>query len=300
MTILLELVEQSREEWLAGRTRGIGASESAGILGASPWSSPLSVWVAKTSDDAALEVVENEAMRWGTLLEPVVLEEYARRRGVCVERHDQAVSLDHPRFSENHMTATPDAYSADGGLVEIKTTSAYMAADWEDGAPLHYRIQLQHQMAVAERDHGTLVALIGGQRLVWHDEERKPEFVAALETACAQFWSQFVEPRIMPPASALAGDIRILERLHPEDSGETITLSAESAEWTARLEEIQEALRPLEKEKAELQGQIKAALGLATFGEVPGLPGRWSWKHQDRKAYQVEASVIRVLRRLKK
>lgn len=308
MTIRLELPDPDvlRAEWLAARRRGIGASESAALVGASPWASPLSVWAAKVLPEPEERPEdEREAMQWGTLLEPVVLEEYARRRGIHVRRHDQTRSLDHPRFEQTRMTATPDAYDRDGGVIDAKTTSAYLAGDWADGAPVPYRIQIQHQMAVTGRDHGTLVCLIGGQRLVWHDEPRNPEFIDALEEICGRFWREYVEPKAMPPADfapggSLAATVRALERLHPDDSGETVILAPEAAEWDARLAEIQEQLRPLEAEKKDLQDRLRAALGPATFGEILGVPGRWSWKTQERDEHVVKASKFRVLRKLKK
>jgi putative phage-type endonuclease len=288
----------TRDEWLAARRRGIGASESAGVLGVSPWSSPLSVWASKIHGDA---VEENEAMRWGTLLEPVVLAEYQERTGRTVTRHDQAVSLDHPDFERTHMTATPDGYDADGRVVQVKTTSAYMKDEWADGeAPLHYRVQLQHELAVTGRDAGALVVLIGGQELRIVEETRNVAFVEALEEACARFWRDFVEPRVMPPATATPADIRALERLHPSDSGETVELPPEAAIWDVRLAEIGEVLKALGEEKERIQNQLRAAIGGATYGSIPGAAGRWSWKHQDRKEYTVAAGTMRVLRRLKK
>lgn len=289
---------QDRAAWLERRRESIGASESAGILGVSPWSSPLSVWASKVLDPEPDE--PSEPMIWGTLLEPTILAEYSRRRGVDVAHHDQSVSIRHPRFVATRMSCTPDGIAADGGLVEAKAVNAYALGDWEDGAPLYYRVQLQHQLAVTGRDHGTLVALIGGQKLVWHDEERSAEFIETLEDACARFWRDFVLPGIQPPATATPGDIRALERMHPSDSGETIDLPAGFAELDARLDEIREIIKPLEAEEKDIKARLKAAIGGATFGVIPGVDGRWAWKSQDRKEYTVAASTIRVLRRLKK
>jgi putative phage-type endonuclease len=62
--------QMSREDWLKHRNKGIGGSDVSAICGLNPWRSPLSVYLEKTGQIEAAE--ENEAMRWGTLLEPVV------------------------------------------------------------------------------------------------------------------------------------------------------------------------------------------------------------------------------------
>jgi len=40
----IKVSELPREQWLALRKKGIGGSDAAGVMGMSPWSSPLSVW----------------------------------------------------------------------------------------------------------------------------------------------------------------------------------------------------------------------------------------------------------------
>jgi len=288
-----------RQAWLQSRRESIGASESAGILGVSPWASPLSVWASKVLEPEQDE--PSEPMQWGSILEPVILAEYGRRRGVDVCHHDQTVSVRHPRWETTRMACTPDGTVDAGALVECKAVSAYMADQWEDGAPLHYRVQLQHQMSVMGADRGTLVALIGGQRLVWHDEPRNDEFIRVLEDQCARFWAEYVAPGVQPPASGTVADVRALERLHPDDSGETVELPRDDfAGLDERLVELREQLKAIGDEKAAIESRIKAAIGGATYGVIPGVEGRWSWKSQARKEYTVAASTIRVLRKLKK
>ena len=39
------LIFNSREEWLAARNEGIGASEVASVLGLNPWETPYQLWL---------------------------------------------------------------------------------------------------------------------------------------------------------------------------------------------------------------------------------------------------------------
>ena len=73
-----------RQAWLAKRQTGIGGSDIARVLGLSPFGTPLDVWLEKTQP--ILDREPNEAMRWGTLLEEPVANEYARRQSVTLQR----------------------------------------------------------------------------------------------------------------------------------------------------------------------------------------------------------------------
>src|SRR5262245_47569975 len=76
-----------REVWLAARLTGIGASESAAVLGESRWSSPLKVYAEK------IGVIEHdpdeqlEAQYWGSRLERIVADEFSIRTGIEHEWH---------------------------------------------------------------------------------------------------------------------------------------------------------------------------------------------------------------------
>ncbi len=60
----------SREEWLKMRKTGIGGSDAGAICGLNPYSSPMSVYQDKITDEISQE--DNEAMRQGRDLEDYV------------------------------------------------------------------------------------------------------------------------------------------------------------------------------------------------------------------------------------
>ena len=78
-----------REAWLAERSRSVGASEAAAVLGVCPYSTPIDVWQRKLG--LAPPLPESEPMLWGTLLEPIILAEYERRTGRTVFDRQQFV-----------------------------------------------------------------------------------------------------------------------------------------------------------------------------------------------------------------
>jgi putative phage-type endonuclease len=287
----------ARAAWHAQRRQGIGASDAAAILGVHPYQSLIGLWGEKTGRIQPDDLSGNEAVRFGTLLEPIVLSELAERTGrqVTPWPQDQVViSEDHP-----WLRCTPDASQVDAdrgqGLVEAKTANLFAGRDWSDEPPLHYQVQLQHQMAVTGDAWGTLCALIGGQRFVWFDCDRNQSFIDTLLEQEERFWWH-VTHDTQPEAEGSVACTDALRRLYPDDNGEVIELPAEAAHWDGRLRAIKDAIKDLESEKRTLENQLKAAIGEATVGVLPD-GSEYSYRTQSRKEHVVAASTFRVLRR---
>ena len=152
-------------EWTAWRSRGIGASEVAGILGISPWQTPYSVWQSKTNGGSSGSGGNQEAMRWGQLLEHAILAELERRLDLhvageqtwCTHRsRPWAIATVDAFFGESAEFAIADAL----GVVEVKTTSE---PRWDD-VPAHYQAQVQWQLEVTDLDHAWVACLHNGRR----------------------------------------------------------------------------------------------------------------------------------------
>lgn len=190
-----------RPRWLKTRQSGIGGSDVSVILGMSKWKTARDIWEEKTGilepgwDDGA-----NEAAGWGTLLEPVVRDEFARLTGVGV-----TVTGTYRSRSRPWMLANPDGLTSDGGLYEGKTGSAWKADEWDDGQiPDHAELQVQHNMAVLGLPHAWVAGLIGGQRLEYVRVDRDDELVAMLYQIEEEFWQKVqdkTEPELAGPGS---------------------------------------------------------------------------------------------------
>lgn len=194
----------NRNEWLEQRRTGIGGSDAAAVLGLSKWSTPLSVWLDKTGQ--APDRGESEPMRWGTLLEPVIRQEYAERTGRTVIAPG---FLRHPQHE--FMVANVDGLSPDDDrLIEIKT--ARSADQWgepgSDQVPEEYLIQVHHYMAVLEVKVADIAVLIGGSDFRIYTVEADAELQAMMIDAEREFW-QSVRDRI-PPAPISYADAQAL------------------------------------------------------------------------------------------
>lgn len=188
----------TREEWLQARRalRTIGASDVAGILQASPYSSPLQVWAGVTGrHEHTVEEHELDRMLLGNACEPEVRVVAASRLGVglcsietgaeLVHRGISFLSpfpfvVQHPRH--RCLTASLDAIACVGGelcVVELKTAGWRQRDGWDSyrmhgtidsivgTALLAYYTQVQAQLAVTGLRRGYLVGVVGEEAAAW-------------------------------------------------------------------------------------------------------------------------------------
>ncbi len=119
---------------VADRRDAITATDMAAICGLHPYRAPIDVWLEKTG--RAPPFVDTERTKWGTLLEPVIRDDFAARRGVHVEAPP---TMTHPEIA--WAKATPDGLqyqparlSDPTAGLEIKCHTIYLR--WMYGAPL--------------------------------------------------------------------------------------------------------------------------------------------------------------------
>lgn len=303
MTDDVQLISyRSREEWLNGRSAGIGASESAALFGMSRWDSALSLWTKKrglVADDNE----ENERLEIGLLMEPVVAQLYEKRTDRTLWRPPSPWTIARHK-SIPCMTASVDSWVVEAeakpgrGVLEIKNVDTFMSDDWEDGPPLYYEIQLQHQLAVTGFRWGSVAAVIGGNRFKSFDIERNDEFIGELEALCLDFWRK-VEDGTMPDPDGSEASKRALKKLHPLDDGSAMPLPDEAAKWWDELVKARADKRDAEKRVDKYTNLLAGAVGASTFGLLSD--GRLiSYKHQSRSGHVVEPYTFRSFKEEKK
>jgi putative phage-type endonuclease len=142
MSAVMKLV-QGTPEWHAHRARYRNASETAAVLGASPWLTPYQLWLQRTG---RVQQVVTAAMGHGTRLEPEARAAYEALTGTVM----QPLVL-----VEGDYSASLDGMSFDGSLiVEIKCPfKGRQSSLWqsvEAGAvPEYYGWQVEHQLMVS-------------------------------------------------------------------------------------------------------------------------------------------------------
>ncbi len=292
----MALVDKTeRQEWLAKRQRGIGGSDAPVVMGVSPWKTRTELWAEKAGlVDASIE--PTRAMIIGTRLEPLIADEYA-------ERHpDEEVIYPGPHVIQYHpdysqLYATLDRVvdrSGHLGVLEVKTTSERMAEYWEIEPPVAVQVQVQHQLLVTGYDYGVVAAWVGHEYREF-EIARNDHFVDMLLNDELSFWEHVLlqTPPTEDASPALASAI---QRLHPDDSGETVTLPDELIEVTAELERLAEQRKQIEVTEKTLKSRIQCAIGQATYGQLSD-GTVWTWKTQSLPERVTKATKFRVLRK---
>ena len=137
VVMTVEEMEKNRDGWLKARMSGIGGSEIAAVLNMSNYGDQFSLWERKTGRKTD-EIPDNDKMKWGRRLEPIVADGFAEDYGKKLRKCGLMCRKDKP-----WMLCSVDrlVVGAEEG-VEIKTATSYQRDEWpEDGAPMQYYFQ---------------------------------------------------------------------------------------------------------------------------------------------------------------
>jgi putative phage-type endonuclease len=202
----------SRDEWLAGRTNGIGASEAAAAIGMSPFETQYDLWLRKTGQKQSKDLSGNAAVEYGNRLEPAM-------RTMFQAEHPE-FELDYHQYDVLYQDERPWATATlDGELMdehgakyvlEIKTAQVGKTVQWEkwkDRVPENYYIQVLWQLLVTGWDgaylYAKLVKLNGDSELrtYYFSAEEHKEDMAWLLKEAETFWERYIVTRTAPPTT---------------------------------------------------------------------------------------------------
>ena len=280
---LINTKKISHEEWLELRKRGIGGSDAGGVIGASPWSSAITVYADKL--DLSKPKEQTEAMRLGTDLEGYVAQRFMEDTGKKV-KNDNFMYLDD---EYDFLIADIDRriVGENAGL-ECKTMK-YVPDDCNLDAgevPDHYYAQCQHYIMVMGFDRIYLDIYVLQEKNYVFVIERNDAYIKDMRSEEIEFWQNHVLKKVLPAPSGL------------KDSGETIQeiyskpvegLIADIPNLDDMIEEYYEHSE-IEKEHKELKEEVKnkicALMGNAT--ESLGLRYGCTWKPQNRTSLDIK------------
>jgi putative phage-type endonuclease len=180
MSFIVKLVQGS-PAWHEHRAKYRNASETAIVMGESPWQTPYQLWELRTG---RRQQVVNAAMARGTALEPLALVTYEAMSGNVMQ---PLVLID------GEYSASLDGLTFEGDLlVEIKCPYKGQGSSlWQQVAageiPAHYRWQLEHQFMVSKTAKGHLYVFDGSEGLLL-EVTPCPERWEAMRTA----WDAFM------------------------------------------------------------------------------------------------------------
>ena len=272
--ILVETENLSREEWLRYRKCGIGGSDVAAILGISKWNSAISLWLDKTNQTNE-PIEENEAMQWGTIMEPIIRNHFAEVTGKTVV--EVKAMLQHPEHP--FMLADIDGLTEDDegnpAILEIKTASEYKRSEWENDIPSYYQTQVQHYLCVTGVQKAYVAVLIGGNSFKVYEVDADAEIQAMLIAVEKDFWNR-VQNMIRPEMDGSDAAKNLLDSLYHGGISEEIVMPDEAIEYVDAYIEACAEEDNAKAKKQEASNHIKEIMG--DYDKAICLGHSISWK----------------------
>jgi putative phage-type endonuclease len=247
-----------RELWLAERTKGVGGSDISAILGLNKWKSAYGVWCDKLG--LAPEVKQNNAMRWGLLLEGAMRTAFMEDTGLKV----RSAGL-HRSKERAYAQITVDGLVSDGGNFESKTLQSWTADEWEDDQVSdHAELQVQWGMYVTGRTHAWVVGLIDGRDFRTRRIERDDNLIQIELDRVDTFWHENVLKEIAPHMTSTSlEEVKSLYQIGLEDKSRNLTAD-ELVRLTAldvELKKLKASIKADELEEMRVQAEIRALIG---------------------------------------
>lgn len=288
----------AREDWLESRRLGLGGSDIAAILGASPWAGAFDVWISKVTPAAELGDNDDKAKRRGRLLERAVGDymadelERTLTPGTLIVHPEYEWARGTPDF---YLDADADDLDRDGA--ECKT--ARSLADWVDGIPLHYRLQCLWYLAISPeipRWHlGVYGTIADDWRIYTIDRADNADIIEELLRRGGVWWRRHVVDGVPPEIDTSRAASRWLRSRHgdPRDIFDQATDADEMLVEAYRKAVDMERAGKMGRElfSAQLQARIGDDAGLVgAFGRIKW--SRWTQTSLDMKRVRAELPLV--------
>lgn len=235
------------------RKTGLGGTDCAAVLGLSPYRTPYELWLIKTGRQEEDTILAEDRLRLRHAHEDTIANEYEVQRNVKLRRVNQTVF--HKRLP--FMLCNLDrVITGQKKIVECKTSTAWLRQAWglsgTDEAPIHYILQVQHQLACAEYDDADIAALIDIDDYRIYPTPRNEKVIKKIEDACERFWVDHVLADVAPPATT-RGDLKLM---FPINNGNFIELTGNMGLLFDDLSAIKKQSKKLDEDKEKLEKEI--------------------------------------------
>ena len=285
---------ENRDNWLSTRGLGIGGSDAAVIMGLSHWKSPARLWMEKTKRVEPEDISNADVVYWGTILESVVADEFAKRTNKKVKKSGMYRSVKYP-----WMLASVDRMIVgERAGLECKTTTEFNKSIWGDnsalGIPIAYYCQVQWYMTVLGYPKWYIACLIGGQTYVWKEIPRDDIFIGELIMKSGIFWD-CVKNDICPEPD-YSSDYGDLLRAEYGYNPKSVIRLDDCLPNMERLEKLKAEKTRIENEITLEENIVKGAMKEFQIADIG--PYRVKWTDTNRK-YKDSDKVIRKFSYLK-
>lgn len=268
---------KNHEEWLELRSRYIGGSDAAAVVGMNSFASPYSLWAEKTGKTPGFS--GNLATEVGTYLEEFVAQKFAQETEKKVRKCNHSFLNSQYPFAIANIDR--EIVGEDAGL-EIKTTDSLNLKKFKNGEyPANYYCQCVHYLAVTGKKRWYLAVLIGNKEFKWFTIERDEAEIEALMYAESTFW-ECVKNDTPPDIDGSKATTDTIKTIYADGNESVVDLMAyknDLAVYSALGQQIKE----LQTQQDEAANRIKAFMGESSGGVCDDFSV--SWKTASRKTF---------------
>lgn len=269
------------------RSKFLGGSDAAAVMGLSPWTTPLELWQYKTrrvvkEDDPS----KARIYRRGHKLEPFIREmtiEKLQDMGFEVELVGVNKLYDHPDKPylsceiDFELVISGAMEMPDGGIEQFrkahincdaKSVTGFARKKWgdvgTDEVPIEYAAQFMHGLSVTGRSVCLVAALRSFDDVDLFWIRRDDETIAAMFNKSVEFWEEYVLKDV-PPDPVNFADVKLLFA-KADPFAEIADCDDATAQTVADLKKVKGALKDLKEQEEDLTFRIAKEIG-----DKPGL-----------------------------
>lgn len=260
MTAQTQIIQvQDKEHFHELRSKGVGASDVAPILGLSNYRTAVDVWMEKTGKKEPFE--GNELTRAGSKIEKVVAEYFEEESGHrIIKKTTDDYLVVHP--VHEFMRCHPDReyFHKDfkgRGALECKT--GYYKDIVKGELPLDWFCQNQYQLGILGYKQGSIAWLTFhfGPSFDFEEFEFSSSYFEMMQNEVGNFWINHVLKDIPPPAVNSEDTLK----LFPEHfTGKKLIATPELFNEYNELVRIKSKIKALEADLEHLSEPIKMAM----------------------------------------
>lgn len=269
------------------RSKFLGGSDIAAVLGLNPWKTRVDLWKDKTTP--RIEQTPNNkpvfkrGLRWESVVAEMLVE------SLEAQGHKVEIVATNKRYQDPvhaFMASEIDfEIRLDGAEeitnVELKTVHPFKMREWgesgTDELPTHYTAQVMWGLGLTQRSNGMLAALFGADELRTYPVLGDHETITALRAHGLAFWTDHVLAGV-PPAPETLGD---LSKLFATDGDAPALLADDDlTSKVLRLRAINTEVKAREAEAETLEFDIKRAMRDCTEIVMPNGKKAVEWKQK--------------------
>ena len=255
----------------ADRSKFLGGSDVAAVMGLSPWSTPVELWMQKTGRMPKEEpdAARRKMFARGHALEPFIrdmviakLEEMGltvevvaiNKRYADADYPFLACEIDFELVLTGEIEIGGKLYALDAEHInaDAKSVSGFARKKWGEEStedmPIEYAAQFMHGLGITGRGKCLVAALRSFDDVDIYWTLRDDETITAMRAKSVEFWNDCVLADVAPDPMNFSD----IKALFPLDNGQATDATPDIAEKVQALRSVKARIKALEQDEEEL------------------------------------------------